>query len=60
MRGGVCAKEDPVLKPIEEGPRSAWLTPQFVDARSNIDRHVRKSIQIFGDVTQIFGEVADM
>ncbi len=58
MRRRVGGEQDTILIFVEELPRCHRLASEFTNAGCHIDRHIWKTVQVVGDILQIFGEVA--
>src|ERR1041385_2932672 len=60
MERRVCAEKNAVLIFVEEAACTPWLPPKFADPGGNINAHVWKAVEVLGDISKIFGEVANV
>src|SRR4029077_16077914 len=60
MRRRVGRKQNPVLVLVEKLSRSKRLAAEFSDASRHVHVHVRKPVEVLGDILQVLREVAEV
>ena len=58
MRSRIGSKQNPVLVFVEEFSGSARLASQFAYSGGSVDGHIGKSVEILGDILQVFRKIA--
>ena len=60
MRRSICSKNNAVLVLVKELACCPRLPAQLIQTGGNVYVHVGETIEVLGNVVEVFGEVTDM